>query len=81
MIPAALGNILGGSLFCGVYYWYMYLAWDGPVKVDGGEYSGPVMEHHHHHPHWNFSLADLRRKSTASTDEESKIGSRRVSHS
>ncbi|KAJ5634269.1 hypothetical protein N7528_002111 [Penicillium herquei] len=25
IIPTLLGNILGGSLFCGTYYWYMYL--------------------------------------------------------
>jgi hypothetical protein len=26
MIPALFGNILGGSLCCGVYFWWMYLA-------------------------------------------------------
>ncbi|KZZ91136.1 Formate/nitrite transporter [Moelleriella libera RCEF 2490] len=24
IVPALLGNIVGGALFCGVYYWYMY---------------------------------------------------------
>jgi hypothetical protein len=26
MIPSALGNIVGGGLFVGVVYWYLYLA-------------------------------------------------------
>lgn len=26
MIPALFGNIIGGSLCCGVYFWWMYLA-------------------------------------------------------
>lgn len=26
MIPAGLGNIVGGGLFVGVVYWYLYLA-------------------------------------------------------
>ncbi|OOQ83955.1 putative formate/nitrite transporter family protein [Penicillium brasilianum] len=25
IIPTLIGNILGGGLFCGTYYWYMYL--------------------------------------------------------
>ncbi|KAJ5142435.1 uncharacterized protein N7515_001222 [Penicillium bovifimosum] len=25
IIPALLGNIIGGGIFCGTYYWYMYL--------------------------------------------------------
>ncbi|KAJ5683576.1 formate/nitrite transporter family protein [Penicillium macrosclerotiorum] len=25
IIPTLIGNILGGALFCGTYYWYMYL--------------------------------------------------------
>ncbi|KAJ5579635.1 formate/nitrite transporter family protein [Penicillium hispanicum] len=25
IIPTVIGNILGGGLFCGTYYWYMYL--------------------------------------------------------
>ncbi|KAJ5727502.1 formate/nitrite transporter family protein [Penicillium malachiteum] len=25
IIPTLLGNIIGGGLFCGTYYWYMYL--------------------------------------------------------
>jgi formate/nitrite transporter len=28
MIPAALGNIIGGGLFVGVLYWYLYLTGD-----------------------------------------------------
>ncbi|KAJ5129074.1 hypothetical protein N7448_002785 [Penicillium atrosanguineum] len=25
IIPTLIGNILGGAIFCGTYYWYMYL--------------------------------------------------------
>ena len=78
MIPSTLGNIVGGSLFCGVYYWYQYLLWDGPIAIDGVVYGGPVMESHHHLPHIHFP--EFKRKSI-STDEESRIGSRRPSHS
>lgn len=35
IIPAGLGNIVGGALFCGGYYWWMYLAMEPPVAVDG----------------------------------------------
>ena len=35
IIPAGLGNIIGGALFCGGYYWWMYLVSEPPVAVDG----------------------------------------------
>lgn len=35
IIPAGLGNIVGGALFCGAYYWWMYLFMEEPVVVDG----------------------------------------------
>jgi Formate/nitrite transporter len=31
MIPAALGNIVGGGLFVGVLYWYLFLLGDDVV--------------------------------------------------
>lgn len=35
MIPAALGNIVGGGLFVGVLYWYLYLAGtEVPIHFD-----------------------------------------------
>lgn len=35
IIPVLLGNIVGGSLFCGEYYYLMY-AWHQPtIIVDG----------------------------------------------
>lgn len=35
MIPALLGNIVGGGLFVGVVYWYLYLAEDTePNMID-----------------------------------------------
>lgn len=35
IIPAGLGNIVGGAIFCGGYYWFMYLAGEGPIAIDG----------------------------------------------
>lgn len=35
MIPSLLGNIIGGGLFTGVIYWYLYLAGtDVPIHFD-----------------------------------------------
>lgn len=38
MIPAALGNIVGGGLFVGAMYWYLYLTGNGAdeIKFDMG---------------------------------------------
>ncbi|GAB7343063.1 hypothetical protein MBLNU457_1149t1 [Dothideomycetes sp. NU457] len=36
MIPSLIGNIIGGGLFVGVMYWYLFLTGDNtPVVVDG----------------------------------------------
>lgn len=67
MIPALFGNILGGSLFCGVYYWWMYLATEDHVDVDGGEFQGRAAG-------LGLGILGGRGKTTAS-DEESKIES------
>ncbi|KAH7136286.1 Formate/nitrite transporter-domain-containing protein [Dactylonectria macrodidyma] len=83
IIPSTLGNVLGGGLFCGVYYWYMYLLSADPIKVDGLEYQGPVVGVHEHHSHTHLNFLEFRRKSNAAmtTDEESRIESRQNSHS
>ncbi|KAI8652431.1 hypothetical protein NCS57_01307000 [Fusarium keratoplasticum] len=73
IIPATLGNILGGGLFVAAYYWYMYLCMEAPVKIDGVEYQGPHVDTHSH-----LHFLDGRRKSAA-TDEESRIETRHVS--
>lgn len=74
---------MGGGLFCGVYYWYMYLLSADPIKVDGAEYQGPVVGVHHTHSHTHWNFLEFRRKSSAAmtTDEESRIESRQNSHS
>lgn len=42
MIPALLGNIVGGGVFVGVVYWYLYLAMaKDEVIIDGKDYGGP----------------------------------------
>lgn len=71
MIPATIGNIIGGGMFVSVYYWYMYLALEDPVKVDGIEYQGPVVDSH-------MRWFPDRRESSA-MDEESRVGSAAVS--
>ncbi|KAJ5671465.1 formate/nitrite transporter family protein [Penicillium longicatenatum] len=35
IIPALIGNILGGGLFCGTFYWYMYLLDMNTVSFPG----------------------------------------------
>ena len=34
MIPTTIGNILGGGIFVGTAYWYLYLTGEGDVEVD-----------------------------------------------
>lgn len=34
MIPTALGNIVGGGLFVGTAYWYLYLTGAGAVAIE-----------------------------------------------
>ncbi|KAF7170319.1 hypothetical protein CNMCM5623_002763 [Aspergillus felis] len=41
IIPALLGNIIGGGLFAGTYYWYMYLL-SGEVTLSWMRESGTV---------------------------------------
>jgi hypothetical protein len=44
MIPALLGNIIGGGVFVGAVYWYLYLAMvKDAVVIDGNSYGGPPM--------------------------------------
>lgn len=36
MLPALLGNIIGGGLFVAVVYWYLFLVGDtAPTLIDG----------------------------------------------
>lgn len=44
IIPALIGNIIGGGLFVGVWYWYLHLSSNGPVSVDGLFYE-PIHGH------------------------------------
>ena len=34
LIPTTLGNIVGGGLFVGAAYWYLYLTGTGAVEID-----------------------------------------------
>lgn len=38
MIPAALGNIVGGSVFVAFVYWYLFLVGDTSEIVIDGDY-------------------------------------------
>ena len=69
MIPACLGNILGGGLFVGTYVYYQYLqAVDAPA-IDGMQYdASPVGL-----TDLGSRRVDLGRK--ASVHEEETIGS------
>lgn len=39
IIPAALGNMIGGAIFCGMYYWWMFIFREPPIRVDGVYYN------------------------------------------
>ena len=34
MIPTLLGNMIGGGIFVGAIYWYLYLTGGGAVEID-----------------------------------------------
>lgn len=38
IIPALIGNIVGGGLFVGAYFWYQYLQGQDGSVIDGMEY-------------------------------------------
>lgn len=38
MIPALLGNVVGGCLLVATVYWYLNLTGEGSVEVDGVAY-------------------------------------------
>ena len=54
MIPAVIGNILGGGVFVAAVYWYLYLTGEGSIDIDfnaGGlstamEVGGPTGKMH-----------------------------------
>ncbi|KAK3622269.1 hypothetical protein LTR56_022317 [Elasticomyces elasticus] len=46
MIPALLGNLIGGGVFVGVVYWYLHVSSEpSPIPIDGDVYgdSAPLM--------------------------------------
>ncbi|KAK8091737.1 hypothetical protein PG997_002098 [Apiospora hydei] len=43
LIPVLLGNIVGGVLMVGVYYWYMYLFGQPEVVIDGAGQHGAAV--------------------------------------
>jgi formate/nitrite transporter len=42
IIPALIGNLIGGALFVGGYYWYQYLQDQSLIVVDGLPYQDPT---------------------------------------
>lgn len=44
IIPAGLGNIVGGGFFCATTLWYLHLEGQPPCPVDGAFYE-PVIVH------------------------------------
>ncbi len=39
IIPCVIGNVIGGAIFCGAYYWWMYIFLEPDIKVDGVYYT------------------------------------------
>lgn len=60
IIPSALGNIIGGGLMIGVYYWWIYLFMEAPVAVDSVTFTPSAKS-----PSWGFG-----RKGVIQGDEE-----------
>ncbi|KAK4575308.1 hypothetical protein LTR86_001161 [Recurvomyces mirabilis] len=70
MIPALIGNTIGGGFFVGVVYWYLYMTGDEAVDPDFDklelvgrgamtavdENAGPVHNHHHDHHNHNHEV-------------------------
>lgn len=44
IIPAGLGNIVGGALFCGVYYYWMFIFREPEINIDGVYYQEKLEE-------------------------------------
>ncbi|KAK1826389.1 formate transporter [Podospora conica] len=44
IVPASLGNIIGGALFCGVYYYWMFIFREPEIKIDGVYYQEKMEE-------------------------------------
>lgn len=44
IIPAGLGNIVGGALFCGVYYYWMFIFREPAISIDGVYYQQKLEE-------------------------------------
>ncbi|KAF2092531.1 putative formate/nitrite transporter [Rhizodiscina lignyota] len=47
IIPAALGNILGGGLFCAGVLWYLHIEGEPEIAVNGVYYEATVNGHGH----------------------------------
>lgn len=41
IIPALLGNIIGGGLFVGTYFWYSFLQGSDAQDIDGVSFDAP----------------------------------------
>jgi len=86
MIPAALGNILGGSLFVAVVYWYLFLIGDtNPITIDGDNFSigdRPLTHENQREPSVMHGVIDGSGSGSASGsglhDDEMKGGAKRV---
>lgn len=66
MIPALLGNIIGGGLFVGTYCWYQHLQGVDAPAIDGREFGGD-------HVGWmrgrSARVVDLGRRPGASVED------------
>jgi formate/nitrite transporter len=45
ILPALIGNIIGGALCVGGYYWYQYLQGQAMITVDGIPFQKPLIGH------------------------------------
>lgn len=41
IIPALIGNVIGGGLLVGAFFWYLHLSNEAPVLIDGVAFVNP----------------------------------------
>lgn len=44
VIPVALGNLIGGTVFCGGFYYYMFILGEPDIAIDGLYYAQTAEE-------------------------------------
>ncbi|KAL2069925.1 hypothetical protein VTL71DRAFT_14604 [Oculimacula yallundae] len=75
IIPALIGNIIGGALMVGAFFYYLHLSGENPVLIDGAPFVHPS-KIHDTDPiatgSWHGSILPFHRKKDGSTENSSQ---------